>query len=78
MTSDDYSNNINTFNHSPNEEKPTWFSLPRYVIEYCCISPETKGYYAMYMAEVIEWEDIPFQNREDLYSIPNFEDEEVQ
>ena len=67
-------NHINNLVGEPDDERAPYFLLSRYVIECPTISIESKGFYAMYIAEIIEWDDIPFTNREELYSVPNFEE----
>ncbi len=53
----------------PSKRKKSWFMVSRQIIECPNVSPTAKGYYAMYVSECIEWNDIPKEYANELDAI---------
>jgi hypothetical protein len=69
MSNDDYLFDLEDIQLHLNKENSSHFLIQRYIIECAYLSPEAKGYYAMYSSAYFEWEDIPKEIRDELNSI---------
>ena len=57
-----------TFQRSPHDKKNPYVMILREVIEDPKISPKSIGFYAMYQANRIEWDEIPIKSQNEILS----------